>query len=68
MKTRNTFLKYGAGVAALGAATASHAAIDVSAVLTSITDGTTAATTIGVAFLALVALIGVFKAVRGAAR
>lgn len=56
------------GAVALASALPAHAAIDVSAVTTVIADGVTAATTIGVAFLGLVGLIGVFRATRGAAR
>jgi hypothetical protein len=56
------------GSVALAAALPAHAAIDVSAVTAVIGDGVTAATTIGVAFLGLVGLIGVFRATRGAAR
>lgn len=56
-------------VSALGlllGVSAANAAIDVSSVTDAMSDGTTAAGTIGAAVLAFVAIVAVFKKVRGA--
>lgn len=59
--------KYGFGVAVSAAlATNANAAIDVSSIVTTITDGVTTVSAIGLAVLSLVVVIKVFKWARSA--
>lgn len=63
---KSKLIRLSALAASLVIAGSANAAIDVSSVTTAMSDGTTAAGTIGAAVLAFVAIVAVFKKVRGA--
>lgn len=66
MKNRNSFKKYGSGLALASIAGASQAAVDVTAVTTAIGDAGTAAAVVGAAVLVMIVGIKVYKWIRGA--
>ena len=64
---KNNAIRYGVATAIMGSAVGAHAeGIDVSSVVTTITNGVTTVSSIGLAVLSLVVVIKVFKWARSA--